>query len=127
MAYRFNCTSCKQFVYLEKKENKNTNYVCGNCNSDNWLTGIWLGFEELDKDGNPLNQSSESDNEYDDENYSYSNSIVISGINIPFWDLVLFLIRLAIASIPAIIVIYFLLLLLTIGLGLFGLGALFAL
>ena len=122
MAYRFNCTSCKQFVYLEKKENENTNYVCKNCNSDNWLTGIWLGFEELDKEGNPLDQSYQSD----DENYSYSSSVVISGINIPFWDLVLFLIRLAIALIPAMIIIYFILFLLSISLGLIGLGALFA-
>jgi hypothetical protein len=39
---------------------------------------------------------------------------------------VLFLIRLAIALIPAMIIIYFILFLLSISLGLIGLGALFA-
>jgi hypothetical protein len=47
---------------------------------------------------------------------------VITDINIPFRDLVLFLIRLSLASIPAGVVILCLYFLFTIGIGLIGLG-----
>tara|TARA_B100001250_G_C19111597_1_gene491336 strand:+ start:76 stop:486 length:411 start_codon:yes stop_codon:yes gene_type:complete len=54
MAYRFNCRKCKEFVYIEKIEDENTNYVCKNCNSDNWLNGKYEGFEEIDKEDIPF-------------------------------------------------------------------------
>ena len=33
--------------------------------------------------------------------------VVISGLEIPFWDLVWFMVKLALASIPALFIIYF--------------------
>jgi hypothetical protein len=35
------------------------------------------------------------------------NRVVISGLDIPFWDLVWFMVKLALASIPALFIIYF--------------------
>ena len=66
--------------------------------------------------------------DYEDEdnnanmNYNYSSGVVITDINIPFRDLVLFLIRLSLASIPAGIMIFLIYFLFTIGVGLIGLG-----
>tara|TARA_B100000315_G_scaffold98298_1_gene90371 strand:- start:1052 stop:1312 length:261 start_codon:yes stop_codon:yes gene_type:complete len=64
--------------------------------------------DHKNKDDN-LDYEDEYNNE--DMNYNYSSGVVITDINIPFGDLVLFLIRLSLASIPATIVmlcIYFL-------------------
>jgi len=58
----------------------------------------------------------------EDMNYNYSSGVVITDINIPFGDLVLFLIRLSLASIPAGIVMFCVYFLFTIGFGLIGLG-----
>ena len=58
----------------------------------------------------------------EDMNYNYSSGVVITDINIPFGDLVLFLIRLSLASIPAGIVMFCVYFLFTIGVGLIGLG-----
>ncbi len=33
--------------------------------------------------------------------------VIISGLDIPFWDLVWFMVKLALASIPALFIIYF--------------------
>ena len=66
------------------------------------------------------NKDDNLDNE--DMNYNYSSGVVITDINIPFGDLVLFLIRLSLASIPAGIVIFCVYFLFTIGVGLIGLG-----
>ena len=33
--------------------------------------------------------------------------VIIAGLNVPFWDLVWFMVKLALASIPAIFIIYF--------------------
>ena len=66
------------------------------------------------------NKDDNLDNE--DMNYNYSSGVVITDINIPFGDLVLFLIRLSLASIPAGIVIILVYFLFTIGVGLIGLG-----
>lgn len=33
--------------------------------------------------------------------------VIVKGLDIPFWDLVLFLVKLSLASIPAIFIIYF--------------------
>jgi hypothetical protein len=71
------------------------------------------------KDDN-LDYEDEDNNE--DMNYNYSSGVVITDINIPFRDLVLFLIRLSLASIPAGVVILCLYFLFTIGIGLIGLG-----
>jgi len=37
--------------------------------------------------------------------------VIIAGLNVPFWDLVWFMVKLALASIPAIFIIYFFLVL----------------
>jgi len=37
--------------------------------------------------------------------------VVVSGLEIPFWDLVWFMVKLALASIPALFVIYFIVML----------------
>ena len=71
------------------------------------------------KDDN-LDYEDEDNNE--DMNYNYSSGVVITDINIPFRDLVLFFIRLSLASIPAGVVILCLYFLFTIGIGLIGLG-----
>jgi hypothetical protein len=34
-------------------------------------------------------------------------SVIVSGLEIPFWDLVWFMVKLALASIPALFIIYF--------------------
>ncbi len=36
-------------------------------------------------------------------------NVVISGLDIPFWDLVWFMVKLTLASIPALFIIYFIL------------------
>jgi len=48
MPYRFNCLSCKEYVYTEQKLKKNTNYECTSCNTPNWLSGTYAKFEEID-------------------------------------------------------------------------------
>ena len=51
MAYRFNCTSCKQFVYLEKKENKDLTSTISNLNNklnDSSMTSDLLSMEFAD-------------------------------------------------------------------------------
>ncbi len=35
------------------------------------------------------------------------DKVIISGLDIPFWDLVWFMVKLALASIPALFIIYF--------------------
>jgi len=50
--------------------------------------------------------------------------VVVSGLQIPFWDLVWFMVKLAFASIPAIFIIYFIMMLLGMIFG--GLAGLFA-
>ena len=49
--------------------------------------------------------------------------VIIAGLNVPFWDLVWFMVKLALASIPAIFIIYFFLVL--IGIFFTSLGELF--
>jgi len=41
------------------------------------------------------------------------SKVVVSGLEIPFWDLVWFMVKLAFASIPAIFIIYFIMALFT--------------
>ncbi len=36
-----------------------------------------------------------------------TKKVIIAGLNVPFWDLVWFMVKLALASIPAIFIIYF--------------------
>ncbi len=36
-----------------------------------------------------------------------SKKVVLSGLEIPFWDLVWFMVKLALASVPALFIIYF--------------------
>ncbi|WP_456402366.1 hypothetical protein [Hydrogenimonas sp.] len=42
-----------------------------------------------------------------------SREVVVSGLDIPFWDLVWFMVKLALASIPALFILYFIFGLLT--------------
>lgn len=50
--------------------------------------------------------------------------VVVSGLKIPFWDLVWFMVKLAFASIPALFIIYFIMMLLGMIFG--GLAGFFA-
>jgi len=43
---------------------------------------------------------------------SEKESVVVSGLEIPFWDLVWFMVKLALASIPAMLIIYIFIMLL---------------
>ncbi len=36
-----------------------------------------------------------------------SRKVIVSGLQIPFWDLVWFMVKLALASIPALFILYF--------------------
>jgi hypothetical protein len=74
-----------------------------------------------------MNQNNDSDNyEYEEDNndmnYSFSNGVVITDVNIPFVDLVLFIIKIALASIPAFILISFIFMLFTFAVTAIGLG-----
>jgi hypothetical protein len=40
---------------------------------------------------------------------SEKERVIVSGLDIPFWDLVWFMVKLALASIPALFIIYFIL------------------
>ena len=66
----------------------------------------------------------ENEEEFLQQPYVYSNEVVIRDIDIPFIDLVLFLVKLAIASIPAGILLLIIYGLGTLALGLFGLATL---
>jgi len=50
--------------------------------------------------------------------------VIVAGLDIPFWDLVWFMVKLALASIPAIFILYFIFLL--IGMFFAGMGSLVA-
>ena len=79
------------------------------------------------KENNDL-ENKEDNLDYEDEynnedmNYNYSNGVVITDVNIPFGDLVLFLIRLSLASIPAVLVLFCVYFLFVSAVGLIGLG-----
>ena len=79
------------------------------------------------KENNDL-ENKEDNLDYEDEynngdmNYNYSSGVVITDVNIPFGGLVLFLIRLSLASIPAALVLFCLYFLFTFGVDLIGLG-----
>ena len=42
-----------------------------------------------------------------------SKKVILSGLEIPFWDLVWFMVKLALASVPALFILYFIFSLLT--------------
>ena len=73
---------------------------------------------------NETNNDYENDNEYPRQGYAYSPNVTISNIDIAFLDLVLFLVKLAIASIPAGVIFIFIYGIFAGFLGLLGLGAL---
>ena len=73
---------------------------------------------------NETSNDYEYDYEYPPQGIAYSPNVTISSIDIAFLDLVLFLVKLAIASIPAGIIFIIFYGILTGFLGLLGLGAL---
>ena len=73
---------------------------------------------------NETSNDYEYDYEYPTQGKVYSPNVTISSIDIPFLDLVLFLVKIAIASIPAGIIFIIFYGILTGFLGLLGLGAL---
>tara|TARA_Y100000817_G_scaffold307106_1_gene293139 strand:- start:857 stop:1114 length:258 start_codon:yes stop_codon:yes gene_type:complete len=76
--------------------------------------------KEIDNQEDNLDYEGEYNNE--NMNYSYSSGVVITDINIPFGDMVLILIRLSLAGIPAFLVLFCIYYLFFLAVGLIGLG-----
>ena len=59
--FRFKCTGCNEFIYIETINDESTNYICPNCKIDNLMTkNLSLFAEEIDDETYLLNLKSVS-------------------------------------------------------------------